>query len=144
MIDFTLPLLQRGGKVVIGRSGGFEPSQVLRVLAEDRITVVGMVPTMWKRVLAATDEHDLSSLRLIVTGGEAIEPDTLDGLYSLFPESRRREPIWEHRRRPDLGSHAPPAAARQTRVGRAVGVQGRGKIAGDDGREKGSGEGANS
>jgi fatty-acyl-CoA synthase len=140
MMDFTVPLLQRGGKVVIGRSGGFEPAQVLRVLAEDRITVVGMVPTMWKRVLGATDGHDLSSLRLIVTGGEAIEPDTLDGLYSRFPEadvvnqygSTEGGPISVLMPRPRrLDKHGS--------VGRpAFNVEV--KIAGDDGWEKASGE----
>jgi fatty-acyl-CoA synthase len=140
LMDFTVPLLQRGGRVVIGRSGGFEPHEVLRVFAEERITVVGMVPSMWKRVLAVTDGHDLSSLRLIVTGGEPIEPHTLDSLYRRFPQadivnqygSTEGGPISvlmpRGRRRDKHGSVGRPAFNVEV------------KIAGDDGREKASGE----
>jgi fatty-acyl-CoA synthase len=140
LMDFAVPLLQRGGKVVIRRSGGFEPREALRVLAEEGITVVGMVPSMWKRVLAVTDRHDLSGLRLIVTGGEAIEPDTLDGLYRRFPKadvmnqygSTEGGPISvlmpRGRRLDKHGSVGRPAFNVEV------------KIAGDDGEEKAIGE----
>ena len=57
----------------------FEPEEFLRIVAEDRVTVVQMVPTMFVRLLAlpeqARSRYDLSSLRWIVHAAAPCPPD---------------------------------------------------------------------
>jgi HIP---CoA ligase len=52
----------------------FDPEQVLERVPRDRVTVLPGPPTLYQTILnhPARDEHDLSSLRLSVTGAAAI------------------------------------------------------------------------
>jgi long-chain acyl-CoA synthetase len=56
----------------------FDPEEFLRIVAEDRITVVQMVPTMFVRLLALPERvrsrYDLSSLRWIVHAAAPCPP----------------------------------------------------------------------
>ena len=72
LMDLALPLLLRGGRVVIGPSRQFDPARLLATVAAERGTVIPIYPTMLRRVLAAPElaATDLSSLRLVITGGE--------------------------------------------------------------------------
>jgi long-chain acyl-CoA synthetase len=58
---------------------GFDAEEFLRIVAERRVTVVQMVPTMFVRMLALPDEvrssNDLSSLRWIVHAAAPCPPD---------------------------------------------------------------------
>ena len=49
------------------------PETLARLLAEERVTVAGAVPTIWKELLPVLrrGEHDLSALRLVFVGGSA-------------------------------------------------------------------------
>src|SRR5438876_11745697 len=51
-----------------------QPEPLCRLIAEERATVAGAVPTIWNDVgrFAETNPIDLSSLRLIVCGGSAV------------------------------------------------------------------------
>jgi fatty-acyl-CoA synthase len=87
LMDLAVPLLLRGGALVIGPTTGFDPAQMLATLAREKITVVTIYPTMWRRVLAleAVESYDLSRLRLLFTGGEPIPIPVLRGVYERFP-----------------------------------------------------------
>jgi fatty-acyl-CoA synthase len=87
LMDLALPLLLRGGKLVIGISTGFDPAELLRTIGSERITVLTIYPTMWRRVLALGDleRFDRSSLRLLLTGGEPIPIPVLREVYARFP-----------------------------------------------------------
>jgi fatty-acyl-CoA synthase len=87
LMDLALPLLFRGGRVVVGQSRQFDPSRLLRTVADERATVVPIYPTMLRRVLAVEnlDSFDLASLRLMVTGGEPVPLPVLQGVYERFP-----------------------------------------------------------
>jgi len=87
LMDLTIPTLQRGGTVVLGRSRGFDPEHLLAVLEKERATVVTIYPAMWRRVLAlpAPGRYDLSSLRLLLTGGEPMPAALLGAIYERFP-----------------------------------------------------------
>lgn len=66
---FTLPLLLAGGRVILPRR--FVPADALRLIAEERPTVLFMVPTMF-HVVAEQPEFagaDLSSIRWAISGG---------------------------------------------------------------------------
>jgi long-chain acyl-CoA synthetase len=58
---------------------GFDPREFLRIVAEERITVVQMVPTMFVRLLALPLEvrtlYDLSSLRWVVHAAAPCPPE---------------------------------------------------------------------
>jgi fatty-acyl-CoA synthase len=90
LMDLALPLLIRGGCVALGESRGFDPHKLLSTIAQLRGTVVPIYPTMLKRVLAtpADPALDLSSLRLIITGGEAAPVPVIEGTLERFPQAQ--------------------------------------------------------
>lgn len=73
---FTLPLLMMGGRVILPRR--FEPAQALRILQEQRPTVMFMVPTMFSLVAEQPDFEaaDLSHLRWAISGGAPLSRAT--------------------------------------------------------------------
>jgi fatty-acyl-CoA synthase len=89
LLDLAMPLLLRGGKLVLGASTGFDPEHLLRTAAEERLTVMTIYPTMWRRVLGllGIERFDLSTLRLLLTGGEPIPLPVLREVYRRFPQA---------------------------------------------------------
>jgi fatty-acyl-CoA synthase len=87
LMDLAVPILLRGGKLVVGASTGFDPAGVLQTAADERLTVMTIYPTMWRRVLQLGDleRFDRSSLRLLFTGGEPIPIPVLREVYKRFP-----------------------------------------------------------
>lgn len=87
LMDLTLPLLLRGGRVVLGASRQFDPRQLLQAIATHRVTVVPIYPTMLRRVLEVPEDPalDLSCLRLIITGGESAPVPVIEGVHRRFP-----------------------------------------------------------
>ena len=92
-----LPLFHSFGQTVtlnaIAGSGAcltllprFDPGQALHLLATHRVTVFAGVPTMYGALLNHPDraEHDLSSLRLAVSGGAAMPVEVLRGFEDAF------------------------------------------------------------
>jgi fatty-acyl-CoA synthase len=73
---FTLPLLMLGGRVILPRR--FEPAQALRILEEERPTVMFMVPTMFALVAEQPgfEAADLSHLRWAISGGAPLSRET--------------------------------------------------------------------
>lgn len=61
----------------------FEPAQVIELVERERVTILPMVPTMWRMILDLdTSKHDLSSLRLIGVGGESLTLNDVSRLTS--------------------------------------------------------------
>jgi fatty-acyl-CoA synthase len=87
LMDLAVPVLLRGGKLVLGASRGFDPAHLLAVIEAERATVVSIYPTMWRRVLALSDlgRYDLRGLRLFLTGGEPMPQWLLRAIYERFP-----------------------------------------------------------
>ena len=48
------------------------PPTVLRLLAEERVTLAAGVPTIWMGMVPMLGDYDLSALRMIVCGGSAV------------------------------------------------------------------------
>ncbi len=88
LMDLALPLLLCGGCVALGESRAFDPHKLLSKIAEVRGTTVPIYPTMLKRLLATPVDLalDLSSLRLIITGGEAAPLPVIQGTLERFPQ----------------------------------------------------------
>ena len=51
-----------------------QPEPLTRLIAAERVTVSGAVPTIWNDILGHLDNHDvdMSSIRLVVCGGAAV------------------------------------------------------------------------
>jgi fatty-acyl-CoA synthase len=90
LMDLSLPLLIRGGTVVLGASRGFDPQMLLSTIAEHRGTVIPIYPTMLKRVIATPPDPrlNLDCLRLIITGGEAAPIPVIEGTLARFPQAQ--------------------------------------------------------
>jgi fatty-acyl-CoA synthase len=71
-----------GAKLVFG-GGHFDPVTLLDLMAAERVTFSGGVPTVWIAILAALDAEpkrwDLSAMRTMVIGGSAAPPALIDG-----------------------------------------------------------------
>lgn len=67
---FTLPTLLAGGTVVLPRT--FEPSDALRLVSREQVTLFLGVPTVHKMLVECPEfgDADLSSLRLVYNGGD--------------------------------------------------------------------------
>jgi long-chain acyl-CoA synthetase len=63
----------------------FVPGKVVEVLARDRVTVLEAVPTMYVALLGTDrDGHDLSALRVCVSGGAALPVEVMRGFERAF------------------------------------------------------------
>ncbi|WP_376793300.1 long-chain fatty acid--CoA ligase [Thermoflexus sp.] len=67
---FTLPTLLMGGRVIMPRR--FNPDEALRLIEQERVTIVMGVPTIFQMLLASPlfDQVDLSSVRAFYNGGD--------------------------------------------------------------------------
>ncbi len=79
-----LMLTSVGGSILI--ADRFDAEQTLRLVAEQRITELSMVPTMYRRVLAATGGRsvDLSSIRVARSTGARLSPDLGAEIQEVF------------------------------------------------------------
>ena len=88
LLDLALPLLLRGGRLALGASRQFDPAKLLATIAAEHGTMVQIYPTMLRRLLGEVEDvsaYDLSSLRLIITGGEAAPLPVIRGVHERFP-----------------------------------------------------------
>ena len=77
---FLMPILLAGGTIVLHRE--FDPTEVWKVIEEERCTVVLGVPTIWKMLADAPEfaTADLSSVRWFISGGAPM-PRHLVGIF---------------------------------------------------------------
>jgi fatty-acyl-CoA synthase len=85
--DLALAALWRGGRIVLSPSTGFEPARFLATVQDEGVTSTLLVPTVLKRVLAepSFDDHDLSSLRIICSGGEPVPVTAIEEASRKLP-----------------------------------------------------------
>lgn len=78
--------LLAGWKLVMPE-GGFEPTDVMRLIQDERVTAWAAVPTMVSRVCQHPDRHryDLSSVRNIGFGGAPVPADLAGAVRETFP-----------------------------------------------------------
>jgi acyl-CoA synthetase (AMP-forming)/AMP-acid ligase II len=78
--------LQLGGKIVT-RSGRFDPSEVLRLIEAEKITMWSALGAMGPRVATHPDvaKYDLSSIRNVGFGGAPASPAVQELLRKAFP-----------------------------------------------------------
>ncbi|MBE1537387.1 non-ribosomal peptide synthetase [Actinomadura algeriensis] len=82
-------LLYGGRLVVVPYMTSRSPQDFLRLLEAERVTVLNQTPSAFYQLMAADKEspgRDLSALRYVVFGGEALELGRLDDWYSRHAE----------------------------------------------------------
>src|SRR3954454_966140 len=62
----------------------FDPTKALEIIQRDRVTVFEGVPTMYHAILHAEGEHDISSLRLCISGGAAMPVEVMRAFEERF------------------------------------------------------------
>jgi fatty-acyl-CoA synthase len=84
-----LPMLLRGGCVVLTRSGGFDPVETLDLIENERISSIFLVPAMWAAVVAVPGiaDRDLSHLRRISWGAAPASTTLLRTMIDAFPQA---------------------------------------------------------
>ena len=82
---------QQGARVVMSESP--RADDVFPLIARERITHLELVPALLIRYINAPSiaEHDLSSVRVINTGGQKLQPEVKRRAESLFPNARVQE-----------------------------------------------------
>jgi fatty-acyl-CoA synthase len=87
-LDATVTsMLAIGGSLVLHKR--FSAGDVLREIEQSAITNVWLAPAMINQLLSHPDvaSRDLSSLRLVVTGGEKSPETLIDGFARVFPNA---------------------------------------------------------
>ncbi|OHV19575.1 AMP-dependent synthetase [Parafrankia soli] len=81
---YSLGAIARGAENLIHDGGGFDPAEVLELVARERITIIAfLVPTMIVKLLGAP-ETDTSSLRCAVYGGAPIHVEHSRAMIERF------------------------------------------------------------
>ena len=62
----------------------FEPKKALEIIKRDGVTVFEGVPTMYHALLGVDGEHDVSSLRLCISGGSAMPVEVMKQFEEAF------------------------------------------------------------
>jgi fatty-acyl-CoA synthase len=75
--DFTMPILQLGGKVVIMKR--VDPVKIAEIIQKEKITTALLLPTLLHMVFQLPNlyDYDLSSLRYVMTGGAPLPEVTI-------------------------------------------------------------------
>jgi acyl-CoA synthetase (AMP-forming)/AMP-acid ligase II len=73
-----------GGRHVM--VGDFDPPRILHTMAQERITITNMIPTMLNELLntKGVEAHDFSSLRVVMSGGAPMAPDLTRRIMDTF------------------------------------------------------------
>jgi len=69
---------------------GWEPSEIARWVAENRIEYISATPSYWRRLLLFSEPTALKAMKpvQITLGGEVVDQAILDSLKRLFPQAR--------------------------------------------------------
>jgi acyl-CoA synthetase (AMP-forming)/AMP-acid ligase II len=80
------------GGVLVFPGSRFDPIEALDLIARERVTAWGAVPTMVQRAVEALDTHpvDLSNLRNITLGAAPMPPQLAELLAARIPSVRQR------------------------------------------------------
>jgi amino acid adenylation domain-containing protein len=78
------PLLA-GARLILARPGGqSDPSYLVQLIAEQRVTTACFVPTLLRAFLEEPDPERCASLRRVTTGGEALSLELQERFFARF------------------------------------------------------------
>ena len=90
-IWFTGIVTMMGGSIVIHHSGGFDPGEILQVIAAQKITLMSVVPTMLTMILNLPEQvksrYDVSAMKAVLTGSAPLLTRTKEQTIECFRNS---------------------------------------------------------
>ncbi|MEV7858765.1 amino acid adenylation domain-containing protein [Streptomyces hirsutus] len=86
-LEQILPALSTGATVLVRPDDIWAPQELAARVAAERVTVMELTPSYWTELVARLDTlaPRLASLRLLVTGGEALPADPLRHWFAHLP-----------------------------------------------------------
>ncbi|WP_307791086.1 non-ribosomal peptide synthetase [Streptomyces actuosus] len=86
-LEQILPALATGATVIVRPDEIWTPEQLAARVAEEGVTVMELTPSYWAELVARLDAlaPHLTSLRLLVTGGETLPADPLEYWFAHLP-----------------------------------------------------------
>lgn len=86
-IHSNVCLALTAGSRLVFSEGRFEPTQILRLIQDEKVNAWGAIPTMLHRVVHHPDvgRYDLSSLRTVSFGGAPTAPETIEKACEVLP-----------------------------------------------------------
>ncbi len=89
-VEQILVALTCGATLLLPPAGTIAPTDLLRYLKDQQVTVIDLTPAYWHQLLAVTEPDDerLRSLRLMITGGELADPADCGALMRAAPGAR--------------------------------------------------------
>ena len=88
--DYTLATWWQGGTVVLNQSRRLSAADIYQVVLEREVTTVLLVPSVMRILLSdpALDVSALTSLRIILSGGEPVPVESIKALQRLLPKTQ--------------------------------------------------------
>ncbi|HEX3628932.1 MAG TPA: AMP-binding protein [Candidatus Dormibacteraeota bacterium] len=132
--------LMAGARVVIGTST--KAPDVFQLIEKHRITHVGGVPALYIRWLAdpASGRHDLTSVELLQSGGQRLQPEVRRRMAEAFPNAFVQENFGMSEGTLFFVRRDDPEDVRLETVGRPVSPADEVRLTDEDGREVAAGE----
>jgi thioester reductase-like protein len=89
-LEQILVTLANGATLLLPPAGSIAPTDLLRYLEHQQVTVIDLTPAYWHQLAAITEPDDgrLRSLRLMITGGEKADPADCSALMRAAPRAR--------------------------------------------------------
>ncbi|MFC7865499.1 amino acid adenylation domain-containing protein [Streptomyces murinus] len=86
-LEQILPALSTGATVIVRPDEIWAPQELAARVAAERVTVMELTPSYWAELVSHLDRlaPRLASLRLLVTGGEALPADPLERWFTHLP-----------------------------------------------------------
>jgi acetyl-CoA synthetase len=118
-----LPALFFGIKHVAYDGGEFDPERAFELIDRYDVTVFGCPPTvlrMMQTVERPGERFDVSTLRMIVCGGETLEEATIDWVDKTFDGATVQETYGQTESGMNIADFHPPAPIRHDKMGIAM------------------------
>ncbi|MGI8452114.1 MAG: amino acid adenylation domain-containing protein, partial [Streptosporangiaceae bacterium] len=89
-VEQILVTLACGATLMLPPAGILAPTDLLRYLERERVTVMDLTPAYWHQLLMITEPDDerLRSVRLMITGGEMADPADCQAAMQAAPRAR--------------------------------------------------------
>ncbi len=87
---YGLLFLYLGASLYVGRDKGFDPVELLRVIDEEQVTFISLIPTHYHLILQVPEEvrgkFDLSSMRRCLCSSAPVRSKIKKGVLNCFPD----------------------------------------------------------